>query len=331
MCIDTTPRLFCSSEFCTTVKDLEKQPDSALRLPSWCMITRKKDRSGIDAITLLAPHEANELMKNSQKSSLVSLHRFISRSIPQQSLLIENSSIAIPFIPFSEVEEEDLKRLSIQLSLFAGSLYFKEIINPNQDIFEEQKLTAAYLGICPRNYTTAEELAFQKEEILPNGFIPPEHRHFCYNNLLIPDSYYNNNIIGDNNSNNPSFSFQEEPHEFVAGLYNIRGSANNYSLSDVGRLLTLVKFLPCYPKKLNEKYLTVIRAKKENTIVDKKGFGEKILKEACDNCNPPFPFEVLVRDLKSRTKLNDKLIVLRQLAFFSFDLLLDISDFLESL
>ena len=323
-------RLFCSSEFCTVI-DLEKQPDSALRLPSWCMITRKKDRSGIDAIILLAPHEANELMKLSRKSSLVSLHRFISRSIPQQSLLIENSSIAIPFIPFSEVEEEDLKRLSIQLSLFAGSLYFKEIINPNQDIFEEQKLTAAYLGICPRNYTTAEELAFQKEEILPNGFIPPEHRHFCYNNLLIPDSYYNNNIIGDNNSNNPSFSFQEEPHEFVAGLYNIRGSANNYSLSDVGRLLTLVKFLPCYPKKLNEKYLTVIRAKKENTIVDKKGFGEKILKEACDNCNPPFPFEVLVRDLKSRTKLNDKLIVLRQLAFFSFDLLLDISDFLESL
>ena len=307
-------RLFCSSEFCTTVK-AEKQPDSALRLPSWCMITRKKDRSGIDAITLLAPHEANELMKNSQKSSLVSLHRFISRSIPQQSLLIENSSIAVPFILFNEVEEEDLKRLAIELSLFAGSLYFKEIIN-SEDIYEEQKLTAAYLGICPI-YTVAEELAFQKGIIYPNGFILPEYRHYSYNQSIL-------------NTGNIS-SFQEEPHEFVAGLYNIRGSTNNYSLSDVGRLLTFVKFTP-EPEEdmVVEKYLTVKGDNNDNIIVDMKGHGEQMLKGACKNRNPPFPFDVLLRDLKSKTKMSDKFNVLKELELHSIDLL-ELSDFLESL
>ena len=323
-------RLYCSSEFCFTVKEV-KQPDSALRMPSWCMITRKKDRSGIDAITLLAPHEADTLMKNSQKSSLVSLHRFISRSIPQQSLLIENSSIAVPFIEFNQAEEEDLKILSIQLSLFAGSLYFKEITNP-EDIYEEQKLTAAYLGICPGNFTVEEELAFQNGIIYTNGFIPPEYRQYCYNNPSLPNNNNSEKTPQSNGCN--SLSFQEKPHEFVAGLYNIRGSTNNYSLSDVGRLLTFVKFTPEIPYGVFvKKYLTVIEVKKDNNdniIVDMKGYGEQMLKDACKNRNPPFPFDVLLRDLKFKTKMSDKFNVLKKLELHSIDLL-DLSDFLESL
>ena len=235
------PRLYCSSEFCTTVK-VEKQPDSALRMPSWCMIIRKKDRSGIDAIALLAPHEANELMKNSQKSSLVSLHRFISRTIPQQSLLIENSSIAVPFILFNEAEEEDLKRLAIELSLFAGSLYFKEIIN-SKDIYEEQKLTAAYLGICPGNLYSGRGTCFSKRDYLPERFYSSR-----ISTLFLQQSFTSPILIIAKKLPNQMAvilcHFRKEPHEFVARLYNIRGSTNNYSLSDVGRLLTFVKFTP---------------------------------------------------------------------------------------
>ena len=82
-----------------------------------------------------------------------------------------------------------------------------------------------------------------------------------------------------------------------------------------------------------EKYLTVIELKEDNNdniIVDMKGHGEQMLKDACKNRNPPFPFDVLLRDLKFKTKMSDKFNVLKELKLHSIDLL-DLSDFLESL
>ena len=340
-------RLFCTNEFCITVTD-RRQPDSALRSPSWCMITRKNDRSGIDSIVLLAPHEANELMK-SRNSSLVSLHRFISRTTPHQSLLIENESISVPLIPFKQGEKEDLKKLAIELSLFAGSLYFQEISDPKL-YFDEQKLTAAYLGVCPRPFSNEEECAFENGKIKQNGFILPYYRRYC----------------NSNNNNNNNSSFKAEPHEFVAGLFKIRGSINNYALSDIGRLLTNVKFIEPEHLTFNDyKYLTVdnnkkeqiveeeneiveedykkeeniqnrknkerlVKSKKENNIsLSTCEIGENILRDACRNRIPPILFEDLISNLKSKSTMRERRRLLQDLdTRIGF---LDVYDYITSL
>ena len=289
------PRLFSSSEFCKTIEG-KKQEDSALRSPSWCLITRHRDRKSITSIILIAPHEANELAIYSRtcKSNLVSINKFIGRVHFQQTLLIDNESLAIPFNQFSKDEKEDLLRLSVQLSLFAGSLYFGD------NSKEEQLITAAYLGVCPRPFSADELIAFNQKLISMHGFVERK------------DRLYTMNIS----------SFDHPPNTFVSKLYEIRGGVNNFCVSDIGQMLNKAQFIQANNRSNDEfdvkKYLTVKIAEEDDddTVVERED-GKQILMIACNASGLNFDNLIAILE-KKKSNLERVAYIKRMFHFESF-------------
>jgi len=142
----------------------------------------------------LSPFEANHFIREIRaKKSLASISMFAPRLVPRQSVMINSPKLILsPVCGTYPIPDQ----LLAPLFLFSSTLYFKNEA--------EQNAFCYFTGILPREWTEAEQEAFDAEKIDKRGFIlqqyrqeiSPKHAELC--------------------------KFQRHPEELVRGIIKAR-------------------------------------------------------------------------------------------------------------
>lgn len=149
--------LFMTKDFATVITD---EIQVFLRPINW--IGRFNSPSGSkDILILLSGFEVDHLMKAFQESFNATLYMYNARSKEGETNMFH---MQITGMATKKIDIED----EVQIAVLAGSLYFEHQAELNAN--------CRFLGLFPRPYTYAEEVAYSNHIIDKNGFIPVHKR-----------------------------------------------------------------------------------------------------------------------------------------------------------
>ncbi|KFA52542.1 hypothetical protein S40293_07627 [Stachybotrys chartarum IBT 40293] len=128
--------------------------DNYQRVVQW-VLTDRRPRNRADSMVILSPYEANKLMPHIEASSSVILHVFAPQHNKEIRPLDDLKLFTIPIFPSSQ---RISRRMTIELMLFSGQLYFRSY--------------KQYVAAC--NYLClAHEAASGRVNVRSDGFIDP--------------------------------------------------------------------------------------------------------------------------------------------------------------
>ncbi|XP_031621557.1 uncharacterized protein LOC116339677 [Contarinia nasturtii] len=156
--------LFVTKDFTQVLANSTDLCDEFLR-PIW-WIARVDGHIGTEILILLSSYECDRLLttfRNSTKSTLYmfrpTLSKLHSDLLIEPDLRVSNKKVT------HNIELND----SAQIKMFSGSMYFSTEA--------EQNAYCNFMGLIPRPRTREQEIAFDNDQIRPNGFVPVENRH----------------------------------------------------------------------------------------------------------------------------------------------------------
>lgn len=164
--------LWVTKDFRSVVQlNMDDNHDEFLRPVWWVVRVHSKDhqqqqqRAAKDTFVLISPYECNELMPQFRNGFRYStLHMFSAKLSPTQSTLINNPALQIP--PDAAARPVPMRTI-VQLTMFAGSMYFENA--------EEETEYCNFMGIIP-SPPTDEQAETLKSISATCGYIPTSER-----------------------------------------------------------------------------------------------------------------------------------------------------------
>lgn len=149
----------------------DTKDDEYLR-PVWWIVrvmAEEQQRQKNETFILISTFECNKLISRFRKNNHSSvLHMFSAKLSQSQCTLINNKALQIPSIPTAPTIP---MHTFVQLSMFAGSMYFENA--------EEQSAYCSFMGMIPRPRTDEQQYLFESGYINNNGYVPLRYRdHF---------------------------------------------------------------------------------------------------------------------------------------------------------
>ncbi|RPA82431.1 hypothetical protein BJ508DRAFT_414084 [Ascobolus immersus RN42] len=232
--------LLATADFAKTIKlrsTLDKA-DQFLRPVNWILAVRDANRViGSTKLIIVSPFEANELLPLIKTSAFpVSLHLYAPRtsksatSFEKLDFCVIASPSALAAGPLS-IDPS----LSLQLSLFAGELFFSDMA--------QYESTSDFLGLVSK---TSIELVPEtaRGSVKPDLFLPPFWKKQCLRNTVL---FW-------------SAPFTVSPVGFIRELVAMRRKGLSFDKSHLGKILSGDWVLP---KDFEDEWAVVVSVKKE--------------------------------------------------------------------
>ncbi|XP_031629745.1 uncharacterized protein LOC116344981 [Contarinia nasturtii] len=137
--------------------------DEFLRPVLW--VAKIKRRIDNDIILLLSSFEVENLLKDFKRSKKACLFMYQAKLSQFQETLIDDEHLVVGSMEPKEMLSIDEKA---QLAVFSGSLYF--------NTEEEQSAYCGFLGLIPRQRSVEHQMAFNNNQIQPDGFVEHIYR-----------------------------------------------------------------------------------------------------------------------------------------------------------
>jgi hypothetical protein len=202
----TTPRLYCTVDFLTTVR--VRGPDAGLHdylRPVHWILSRSSTLSVPKHLVAISPYEANKLLPTIRQSNAgVRLHIYAPRLMQNMKPFSDLRFFSIPLAPHSWCAPVDMRS---QLGLWAGQLFI--------DDRETYKKLCGYLGLYMGCTEGEVEKLRARGLIHPDGFVKDESR----------------SAVG------ALSLFNESPVEKLRELFGLRRKGMPYLTTHMGRVL----------------------------------------------------------------------------------------------
>lgn len=157
--------IFVTKDFIHVIDMKSRANDEFLRSVWW--IARIEDENNKDYILiLLSSYECGRLLSAFLQSTKSTLYMFRPRLSKIHSDLMDVKELRVSGKDSTiDIDANDIA----QIQVYSGSMYFRSEA--------EQNAYCNFLGLIPRPRTKAQEEAFEKGIIKPNGFVPSKYRN----------------------------------------------------------------------------------------------------------------------------------------------------------